>query len=81
MINLLLAIAPVLVKGALMLFDFAGASSEQKRKFLDMTFDAQDDALTPIQFKDDFAKLRKELKETKSESPVQPPEQSDGKTS
>jgi hypothetical protein len=69
-ITMLVAYAPALVKLALWLLDKQGASAADKKAFLDLVFQSEDDALTPIEMKDQFEALRKKLKDQKAQPPA-----------
>lgn len=61
--QLLVTLAPVLARIAMILLDKAGANQQDKQAFLDMIAASTDDSLTPIQMKDEFTKLRERLKQ------------------
>lgn len=59
--QLLVTLAPVLARWAMLLLDKAGADAQAKQEFLDMIAASTDDSLAPIQMKDQFAELRRRL--------------------
>lgn len=66
---LLVQLAPVLARIAMLLLDKAGADAKEKQEFLDMIAAAQDDSLAPQQIKDNFNDLHRRLKEKMTKTP------------
>lgn len=58
---LLLGLLPLILRIAGYIFDKADASEETRKQFLDLIAKGKDDALTPIQRKDELTKLKAEL--------------------
>lgn len=58
----LLTALPFILRVANYIMDWVGMKEEEKKKFFELIASAKDDALTPIQRKDELAMLKEKLK-------------------
>ena len=59
----LLTALPFILRLANYIMDWIGMKQEEKKKFFELIASAKDDALTPIQRKDELSLLKEKLKE------------------